>query len=318
MLLAAFIAPAQDTGASAELSVEKESFEIGEPATLGISIPVQEELNELKVEFPERQKEQVHIGPIKRVGSGKYEMRIRPLAEGELILGPAEISAFPVGSGQAIKLSTNQVRFHVAALEGEATNELSEYSPPFLVPFNYLWRNVILLGIGFIMLLLLAALIVLIVLMLRRQAEARAYIPPLPPVEQAIKSVEELKLLEVYRELGAEVHYTRLSNILRRYLEYQYNVAALEMTEDEVCDLLLNTLVQLPDTEILRDVLRRSSLAKFARQKLTADAALRDCDACDAFFHKEQIRLEQERHEALRRQRERAAERNTQEEDRAA
>ncbi len=93
----------------------------------------------------------------------------------------------------------------------------------------------------------------------------------LPPFERAI---EELKALETITPTAQEEfkqYYSRLTDVVRRYLEEEAKISALESTTDELL-LKLETLKQSGKLELeretiknLKSVLQTADLVKFAR-----------------------------------------------------
>ncbi len=104
----------------------------------------------------------------------------------------------------------------------------------------------------------------------------------LPPFERAI---EELKALESIKPTDQEEHknyYSRLTDVIRRYLEEEAKISALESTSDE----LLSKLELLKDSgklklehdtiKNLKSVLQTADLVKFARSMPDQGISSRD------------------------------------------
>jgi TfoX/Sxy family transcriptional regulator of competence genes len=214
-------------------------------------------------------------------------------------------------------MSTDRFTLNVQPPTASEETQPASYTGPFALPFDYLWRNLIIAGLVLILVLLLSALVAFIAALILNRQRQKSIVRPLAPVEAALLEVHNLKSLEVYREFGPERHYTVLSHALRQYLEHQFNRAALEMTEDEVAMMIRHEMSHVPKAETLQEVLERTSMAKFARQALTEDVALEDTDLAESFLQSEQQRLDAERRSALAEQRARAEESKAGE-DRAA
>jgi hypothetical protein len=115
-----------------------------------------------------------------------------------------------------------------------------------------------------------AALIFLIYLLWKRKQE-RGYVfappPPPPPAhEVALKALRELYASNLLEKQEYKEFFSRLSEIIRAYLEGRYYIQALEQTTGEI-------LRDLPDEvkqddrlfEWLKDSLTVSDLVKFAK-----------------------------------------------------
>lgn len=306
----AHTAPAQDptvinrsmqpAQAAIELQVDDptvlQQLEIGVPLRVRITVPGGGEIESVTLEFPEDQQPKVHVGGMRKTGPASFEISLRPLSAGEYELGPATAIVRAAGSESDIRIPTNSLMVSVAPPAGEpAMEELRSYTGPLAIPFDYTWRNVVIASAVVLLLLIAALLIAWIVYKVsRRQAEA-AIVPVLPPVESALLAVRGLASLDVYRMEGSNKHYTMLSTALRRYLEDQFDVNAVEMTEDEVVDLLRNRLDRIPRTPELAEIMQRSSLAKFANMPLTEELAQQDCLSAERFLVGEKERIEDER-----------------------
>jgi hypothetical protein len=131
--------------------------------------------------------------------------------------------------------------------------------------YNQLIKNILLL---FVFCLLLAILFVL-----NRQYKKKkaALLEEIPPFDRAI---QELKALENELPKGQQEYkqyYSKLTDVVRRYLEEEADIDALESTSDELLDKLelrkdAGTLdLSLETLNNLKKVLQNADLVKFAR-----------------------------------------------------
>ena len=110
----------------------------------------------------------------------------------------------------------------------------------------------------------------------RRRAapESRPAVPRAPPrpfhelALEALRALEKSSLLE--RGQVKEYH-VRISEIVRRYVEGQFQVPALELTTGEVADGMRRAALGAPITEAFRGFLDRCDLVKFAKLRPGAD-----------------------------------------------
>ena len=97
-------------------------------------------------------------------------------------------------------------------------------------------------------------------------------INPDPAHVIAFRELEKLKQEELWQKGEFKLYYTRLTEILRQYLENRYKVYSLELTTTETLDALLKTGFKRDATfEKLRGVLRFADLVKFAKHVPVAD-----------------------------------------------
>ena len=93
-------------------------------------------------------------------------------------------------------------------------------------------------------------------------------IPSLSPLEEIKQTLGELEKEKAYENaLNNKYFHTTISEIVRRFIEREYLVLALEKTTDEILtDLLKSTFAEKGgDSDLLRKVLQFSDLVKFSK-----------------------------------------------------
>ncbi len=118
--------------------------------------------------------------------------------------------------------------------------------------------------------LLGAAIIVLIIYIIRRQQKNRpVFKPQAPPKPAYIKALEELDKLKeekLWQKNMLKEYYSRLTNIIRAYIEDRYGVKALEKTTNEILQDMKNTGFRDKELfEQLRSLLSLADMVKFAK-----------------------------------------------------
>jgi hypothetical protein len=94
----------------------------------------------------------------------------------------------------------------------------------------------------------------------------------LPPEAWALRELARIQLPDESTEKGVEFFYTRLSDVLRRYLELRYHFPAPEQTTAEFLELMRRSPQLQPEQQaVLRDFLERCDLVKFARAQPSAE-----------------------------------------------
>lgn len=84
----------------------------------------------------------------------------------------------------------------------------------------------------------------------------------------AFRELEKLKEEQLWQKGELKYYYTRLTEILRQYLENRYGVCSLEMTTSETLEALLKTGFKKDESfTILKAILNGSDLVKFAKYK---------------------------------------------------
>jgi len=84
----------------------------------------------------------------------------------------------------------------------------------------------------------------------------------------AFRELERLKEEKLWQAGETKKYYTRLTEILRQYLENRFRVYSLELTTSETLDALVKTGFRKDETyAVLKSVLNEADLVKFAKYK---------------------------------------------------
>lgn len=111
--------------------------------------------------------------------------------------------------------------------------------------------------------------IVLLIRKLKRsKTEPEPEINPDPPHIIAFRELERLRDEELWQKGDVKKYYSRLTEILRQYLEQRYGVNSLEMTTSETLHALVESGFRKDEAySILKSVLNDADLVKFAKYK---------------------------------------------------
>lgn len=98
----------------------------------------------------------------------------------------------------------------------------------------------------------------------------KKYIKPLPPREPAhVIALRELSLLreeELWQKGEIKDYYSRLSDILRRYIDNRYGIMSPELTTDETVRMLQKAAVlKHNELSMVKELLSMSDMVKFAK-----------------------------------------------------
>lgn len=295
LLLLPVLAPAQPI-----LDVEDETVrvipssttgEVGERMSLRLEFRENLDVEELEMALPSDQRSLLRIGQARRIDNNVFEVPIRPLRGGPGEFGPLEFKLGIEGRATPLEVQAGTFTLDIAILEEAESGDIRDYSPPKEMAFSYLLRNLVLGAVFLVGLGLVALAGFGIFLMMKRRREEALKVPPVPPIETALESVRRLKSLEMYDSNGPERHYTELSMSLRRYIEGELGHHAVEMTEDEMVELIRGELSSINKSDSLVELFRRSSMAKFARVPLDRETAGQDVETAEHFLVAEEARL---------------------------
>lgn len=131
--------------------------------------------------------------------------------------------------------------------------------------YDYLIKRIV---YGFLITLILIGFIYLMIIYQRKISERKKTIPPF---ERAIKALKELEKREPKNQEDYKKYYSELTEVVRKYLEEEANIDALESTSDQLLlklELHKNAgKLDLEEITIknLKTVLNTADLVKFAR-----------------------------------------------------
>jgi len=183
---------------------------------------------------------------------------------GSSILPPLKYAYVLPGNTTADTVETNPLLLTVHLVEIDTTGLIRDLKPPLSVPLT-------LTEVATIMLIILA--VVAIVYLIRRywkrrrksEPESADISPPRPAHIIALEELAVLKEKKLWQQGLIKQYYSELTEILRRYFENRYGVAALEETTDEIMDDLRSHLHADSLWEDAGRMLRQADLVKFAR-----------------------------------------------------
>lgn len=116
----------------------------------------------------------------------------------------------------------------------------------------------------------------------RRGREAKR--PLIPADTLALRELDALAAEDLFRKGESRTHYYRLSEIVRRYIERQFSVAAPEMTTEEFLATTATRRGGLPgDAGALRRFLESCDMVKYAAWAPSADDAHHALEAARTF-----------------------------------
>jgi hypothetical protein len=209
--------------------------------------------------------------------------RVLPLKPGELSLSLAPLR-FRLNAPEArwdeaawrpipVMVTTEVYRADLSELRDVAPPEELPPAPSWGIPLA--WA-----GLALVLLLLLLSGWAL----MRRRGPGES---TLPPRDWAVRELQGIALPANFTNRDVEQFYTRLSDVLRRYIELRYNVPAPEQTTAEFLEALRRS-PQLPHEQqaVLCDLLGRCDLVKFARAQPSPEECRTAAEIARAFVEK--------------------------------
>ena len=266
-------------------SVDTTTIRIGEE--IKYSIEVVADSTEL-VLFPEGQS----FGPLEMIESydadttyeqAKYRL-IKKYGITQYDSGSYTIPAQKIVIGDRV-FSTDSLDIEVRDVPVDTTKQkMFDIKPAVDVgqkPFNFLTLLVIFVILG------LAAFLFIWFRRKKKREEAEAQ---LPPYEAALESLQKLDEAGFLKNEKPKAYYSELTEILKRYLHEEVDVAALESTSDELIDRL-QLLADADKFDFnadslreLHEILRRADLVKFAKLQMDPVQARSDRSSIESII----------------------------------
>lgn len=166
-------------------------------------------------------------------------------------------------------ISSNQVALKVSTIpvNADKPDEFNDIKAVWKPPF--VWADYYPIIYGVLLGLFLLCVIIYIIKRLRNRKSllpfAEPEVPKLPPYEQAIKELDELKGQKLWQQGLNKEYYTSLTETLRRYIDERFGVNAMELTSTEILNLLRGVPEVKSVYDKLQQILQLADFVKFAK-----------------------------------------------------
>lgn len=152
---------------------------------------------------------------------------------------------------------------HDYAGVAKPNTKLIDYLPDFIV--DYWWIYLLVIAV---------AVIVFIIVMLRKRNVKDIIMPkkkPIPPYQMAIQQLNKLKGEKLWENGHEKEYYTRLTEILRIYLDRRFGINAMEMTSSQIMSHIRDNETTKPSVPMMRQILEIADFVKFAKVRPLPD-----------------------------------------------
>lgn len=191
-------------------------------------------------------------------------LKLTVFDSGYYVIKPLE---FYYGSDFSQSVSTEPYLLNVFTVEVDTTGTIKPIKGPMAAPVTFMevlpWILIFIALVG---------LVVLIFYYFRKTKKKepvpfRRPKPKLPPHRIALDELEHLKNEKLWQQDRVKEYHSRLTDILREYIEATYRIAAMEMTTWEIIRAFAGAKISQADLEKLRQILELADFAKFAKLK---------------------------------------------------
>jgi len=210
----------------------------------------------------------------------KRRLVITSFDSGYFNITPLKFQIQLPGSHKTVNVATQNLFLQVYAPQVDTTKAFKAIKGPMAEPYTLgeilPW---ILLG-----LLLLAGIIFLVWYLRKRKKNqplfARKPKPKLPPYQEAIQQLEEIRLARLWQAGKLKAYHTAITDIMRNYFARRFLFDAREMTTGEIMRNLEKETVNEDALAKARSAFELADLVKFAKLKpspLENDTSLNYC-----------------------------------------
>jgi hypothetical protein len=162
-----------------------------------------------------------------------------------------------------LSASTNPIPIFVHSVGIDTTAEIKDIKPPLSVPITFTELLPYLIGI------VIAGLFIFVIYyFVKRKKKVGAEIysaPKRPAHELALEALQSLESEKLWQRGEVKLYHSKLSDIIRTYIENRFNIMAMESTTYEILEDLNRKNINGSLTHNLREMLTTADLVKFAK-----------------------------------------------------
>lgn len=141
----------------------------------------------------------------------------------------------------------------------EAPFFFSDYLPEFLV--DYWWLILL------VILLIATGVYAYFKWFKKGELPLKKKVKVIPPYDEAIMKLTQLKSEHLWEAGQEKEYFTRLTDILRNYIDRRFEINAMEMTSRQIIEVLRKNEETMPVNEQLSKILEMADFVKFAKMR---------------------------------------------------
>jgi len=246
------------------LSLDTNSIKIGEQITLSITADFEKEETFVWPTFNDTITAGIEIVERSKIDSTEKENSIS-------LSQKFTITAWDSGSYYITPIVFNNNKktegfiLNVQTVVLEENAEIKDIKPPIKAPYG--WSDIWPFLLGIILIILIYFLLKKYVFTKKNIAEKTKPKIIIPSDIIALNELAILKDKQLWQEGKLKQYHSKISEILRTYLEERFQILALELPTFDILQNLKNKGIAKEDLESLATILQRADLAKFAKNK---------------------------------------------------
>lgn len=207
---------------------------------------------------------------------------LEPFLSGDYVIPAMTLRFWKEGEQERHDLETKELKVKVTSLLPEDAKDLQigDIAGPVDLPRKIGWKP-LLAGVAVLLAIVAAAGLWI----WRRKQRQTRQAPPIPPHEIAFGALEKLLAEDLIGQGAIKEFHTRLSDILRHFLEGRFDLHAPEQTTEEFLrDRRTERALSRDARNTLRDFLIQCDLVKFAEYLPGTGEIQRAFDICKEFI----------------------------------
>lgn len=196
------------------------------------------------------------------------ELILTSFDTGNLVIPQFEFAILNPETGDKQINFTQALNLRVNTVAVDTTQAIMPIKGPIKSPYTFSELAPFIFGS-----LLLIAIIIFSIIYYRRFKQNKPIIkrrikPKIAAHILALNNLKELKSRKLWQDGKFKLYYTELTDIIRIYLDERYQIEAMEMTSDEIIDLIIpHASIDSNLKNKLSDTLLTADLVKFAKLK---------------------------------------------------
>ena len=206
----------------------------------------------------------------------------------------AGVEVLEIPKADSTLIENNQVALKVSTVPVNADKPEEFYDiknvwkPPFVLADYYPWI------FGVLLTLFLICVVAYVIKRMRNRQSILPFKKPepkLPPHEQAIKELDEIKQQKLWQQGRSKEYYTLITDTLRRYIVDRFGINAMEMTSGEILDIIRKQQEATSVYESLKQIMQMADFVKFAKMNPLPDE--NDLSLMNAYLFINQTKVEE-------------------------
>lgn len=172
---------------------------------------------------------------------------------------------YSLGGDKKFSTYTDPIFVEVFTVPVDTSLAIKDIQPIMPAPTDLTWVLWALIGYHVLLLLMWLVIWKLNKNKKKEPEEVKAPVVLIPAHITALESLKALEAEKVWQDGKMKLYFTRLTDIVRIYIEERWMVGAQELTTDEILNHGFLRLIDPPNKEDLANILRLADLVKFAK-----------------------------------------------------